>query len=126
MVDLQIDHYGPVSVLSLDGRLDHDSSQSFQSALIELMKDSAAAGQAGVIVDFSQITYMSSIGLRALMVGSKAGNGSGIGFAVASPSETVEEVLRISRANMFLSIHTSLRDAIAGISEEAVQLYDQK
>lgn len=89
------------------------------------MKDSAAQGQAGVVVDFSGITYMSSIGLRALMVGSKAGNGSGIGFAVASPSESVDEVLRISRANMFLAIHETVREAIAGISENAAQVFDQ-
>ena len=52
------------------GRIDHRSAEEFEAALTPLV-EAAAADQGALVLDFSGIDYISSVGLRVLMIAAK-------------------------------------------------------
>ncbi len=111
--------YGSAVVLHPNGRLDQDSADAFQSRLLETM-DAAEA----VIVDFSGVPYISSVGLRALMIAAKQGKSTGVSLGVADLTPTVKEVFEISRFNFVVDVFEVLGEALAAVSDEALAAYE--
>ena len=104
-----------VVVLSPVGRIDNDTSPGFQARLLAA---TAPAGSA-VLVDFSRVNYLSSAGLRALMMGArqaKAGNGR---FAVAELNAVVSEIFAISRFGHVVDVFASTAEALAALGAAA-------
>ncbi len=57
------------AVLLVDGRVDTNTSPQLQSAILGAFQRSAH-----VVVDFEKVPYISSAGLRALLIGQKTAN----------------------------------------------------
>ena len=112
--------YDSAIVLHPDGRLDQDSAAMFQERLLQAV----GSGGKGVIVDFSKIPYVSSVGLRAIMIAAKQGKADGVSLAVAELTPTVNEIFEISRFNFVVDIHEKLRDAVAAVSNDALKAYE--
>lgn len=55
------------TVLTLNGRLDTLTAPGFQQTLL-----TAIAERRDVVLDFAQVAYVSSAGLRALLIGQKS------------------------------------------------------
>jgi anti-anti-sigma factor len=111
---------GPVTVISPSGRIDVASSEDFSAQL------TAALSRGGVlVVDMAAVEYISSVGLRALMVASKQVKASpGCQLAVASLQPVVEEIFAISRFNLVVQIFATPRDAVAALAPESVAAWD--
>jgi anti-anti-sigma regulatory factor len=62
MSDEQVQEKGPLTILSLRGELDHSSFE----ALIDKAKDLYAAGTKNLLLDLSDLSFMSSSGIVAL------------------------------------------------------------
>lgn len=89
---------GPAPVIRAEGRVDSSNAAELESAAMSAV--SSAAG--GVVFDLSQLVYMSSAGLRVLLVALKAckARGARVGLAAAQPN--VLQVLEMSGfAKMF-------------------------
>jgi len=54
---------GKVSTFKLQGRLDSNTSQSFEKRLLDAISD----GIKNVIIDFKDLDYISSAGLRVIL-----------------------------------------------------------
>ena len=68
------------------------------------------------MLDFASIDYISSVGLRALMLAArqvKAQNGR---IAIAALTSVVKEVFEISRFNMVYKVFDSVDAAVTGVS----------
>ncbi len=91
-------------VVQADGRVDEASWEAFGAALSEAIQQAAGAGLAQVIVDLSQIDYMSSRGLRVLTVAKREAEESAIAISLASPNEVMREILAISRYDKLFTI----------------------
>ncbi len=100
-------------VVAPAGRIDHASAESFAHALQPHL-DRCKAGEAALIIDMSGVDYISSVGLRALMVASKQAEAQGGRIAIAALSPMVREVFEISRFDMVFKIYGTLDDALAG------------
>ncbi len=107
-------------ILQPDGRLDQDSAAEFQERLVQAVSGGAQA----VIVDFSKIPYISSVGLRAIMIAAKQSKADGVSLSVAQLVPTVNEIFEISRFNYVVTIFESLREAVAAVSEEALKAFE--
>ena len=107
-------------VLYPDGRLDQDTAAAFQERLLQAV----GSGSSAVIVDFSKIPYVSSVGLRAIMIAAKQGKADGISLAVTDLVPTVNEIFQISRFNFVVDVHEKLRDAVAAVSDDALKAYE--
>ena len=85
-------------VIKAQGRLDTVSSPRLE----EKMREAAAQAE-GVILDFSQLDYISSAGLRVLLFGRKAFSGKG-GRKIIHANENIMEILRITGLSEILDI----------------------
>jgi len=99
---------GNAVVLSPVGRVDETTADAFKETLIESVQ---AAPQTAVL-DLSGIAYMSSRGLRALTLAQRAGNESGTTIVLACPTDTMREILEISRYDMVFRVADTVADAI--------------
>ena len=78
-------------VLQVEGRIDTYTAETFEQALLELLEKESV-----VTVDFEDVEYVSSAGLRALLNGQKKGNSQGKEMICVNINETVEEVLEMT------------------------------
>ena len=85
--------------LALEGRLDTAASQQFQDALFPALDE---AGQ--VELDFSKLDYVSSAGLRVLLLGQKSALEKGASMALVGVSDEIMEVLEMTRFTDILTI----------------------
>ena len=94
------------------GRIDNLTSAAFQDRLLV----AARAGAADVIVDFSEVAYISSAGLRALMAASKA-KPKERRIAVAALNSIVGEIFAISRFGEVIPVFDTVAAAVAARDE---------
>lgn len=115
--------YADVLVLSPVGRLDHDNCDAFRAALQPFL-DSARPGRA-IVLDLSALEYVSSAGLRLLMLAGKQAGAQGGKLVVAAMRPLVAEIFRISRFTMLFETHPGVREALAAASTQAAAAFDQ-
>jgi anti-anti-sigma factor len=103
---------GNIIVLSPVGRVNNDTSPSFQTKLLACVGSTASA----VLVDFSGVEYISSAGLRALMMASKQSKATNGRLAAAGLTPMVKEIFAISRFSLVVQVFETTAEAIAALS----------
>ncbi len=99
-------------VLSPIGRINNETSPAFQAKLLDCVGSSAAA----VLIDFTGVEYISSAGLRALMIAAKQSKATNGRLAVASLTPMVKEIFAISRFSLVVQVFETTADAIKAFS----------
>lgn len=79
------------TLVTLVGDLDFAAHADLEVQIVTLV----GAGRP-IVVDCAGITFMDSMGLRALVAGLLAAEDAGLGFALAAPSAPVRRVLELS------------------------------
>ena len=119
---LQARRWADAIVIAPSGRLDHENSESFREG-VKAHLDGASGG-ASIVLDFSDLEYVSSAGLRALMLVMNQAKAQGTRVVVAALQPVVAEIFEISRFNMVFSVFATVREALASISPAAVAAFD--
>src|SRR4051794_13064987 len=96
------DHGGHV-LLTVTGEVDFAAYPALAAQIDTLIE----GGQA-VVVDCAGVTFLDSMGLRALVAGLRAAQARGLGFELAGPSPAVLRVLELSGTAALFPI----RDAV--------------
>ena len=104
------------------GRIDHRSAAEFEAALTPLVA-AAAAAKGALVLDFSGVEYISSVGLRVLMISAKKMREREAPLLVASLQSVVAEIFAISRFDRILTVTATLDDAMAQCSPAALAAY---
>ena len=110
-------------VLSPAGRIDHATADGFKTALAPSL-EACAAGRDCVVIDLASVEYISSVGLRVLMLASKQAKTQGGALGVCALQPVVREIFEISRFHLVLQVFPTLRDALAKLSAEALAAHD--
>src|SRR2546427_11696278 len=95
-MDLAPKRIANTAILSPAGRIDHATAEAFKAALAPHVAR-CAAGQDRVVLDFGAVDYISSAGLRVLMLAAKQAKAQGGVLAVAALQPIVREIFRMSR-----------------------------
>jgi len=122
-VEITHREYADVVVVVPSGRLDHTVADDFERSLL-LLLDLAGGSGAGVVLDFARVDYISSVGLRVLLVAGKAARARRARVAVAGLCPVVQEIFAISRFNGVVEIFPTVGAALAAISPAALAAYD--
>ncbi|MBQ7955258.1 MAG: STAS domain-containing protein [Lachnospiraceae bacterium] len=77
--------------LLVEGRVDTNTSPQLQQAILNAFQKNN-----NVVVDFLNVPYISSAGLRALLIGQKTANSKGGSMKLTNISETVMEILNVT------------------------------
>lgn len=110
---------GNALVLAAAGRIDHASAESFKTALQPRL-DQCKAGGDVVVLDFSAVEYISSVGLRVLMLAAKQAKCQGGAIAVAALQPVVREIFEISKFTLVIPCFAGVRDALAELAPSAL------
>jgi anti-sigma B factor antagonist len=97
----------PIVVTVTESRIDYESAQRFQEQLLAALGD----GSAIVIVDFSAVDAISSVGLRALVVAAKKSKAAGGKIVISGLRPLVREVFEISRFDALFPVYAGIDDA---------------
>ena len=94
------------------GRIDSSNSREFHSGLEAVVADDAPA----VVLNFEDVSYISSAGMRVILLTAKSLQSSGVKFALCSMNESIREVFKISGFDKIIPIHASQSEALAAVS----------
>lgn len=106
---------GKAIVVAPAGRIDMATAEQLKERLIPLVSDAGKKGEV-IVLDFSGVDYISSAGLRVLMLAAKEAKTAGSKVAVAALQPLVNEIFEISRFNKVLACHVGVDEAIAALS----------
>jgi len=97
-----------ISIFKLNGRLDSNTSQGFEKKIF----DAISVGSKNMIIDFNDLDYISSAGLRVILKTTKALNRQEGKIMLCSMQDYVKEVFEIAGFDSFLPIVASMDDAL--------------
>lgn len=106
---------GAVRVLAPKERLDQAHAQAFQTALAPHLAQCKPGGVA-LVLDFSDVVYISSVGLRVLMLAAKQIKEQKGRIAIAVLTPLVAEVFQVSQFNLVFDVFATVDAAIAAVS----------
>jgi len=101
-----------VSLLSLDGGLDHSNTERFVDTMDRLL----AEGTSRVVLDLERLTYVSSWGLAALVRVHHHYAARGGRIAFASLHSAVAGLLRVSQMDRFFDLYDTVQEALEAVS----------
>ena len=110
MMNLPTREQAGVLIVSVSGRIDHITSEEFTKSLDPLL-DQCTQGHPSILLDFSGVDYISSAGLRVLMMASRRAKAQKGVFAIAALQPMVQEVFAISRFNLIVPCYVSVKTA---------------
>ena len=112
--------FGPVSVLKVSGRIDLSNADAFKDTLSKTQADAAS----GVVVNLAEVDYISSAGLRSLMIVFKSSKVENKQFAIAALQPLLMEIFTISRFHLVFPLFDTVRAAIEKQVPDALPEFD--
>ena len=104
-----------IDVLVISGRIDATTSPDFEARVLDLVTDA----QVGCVLDFHEVEYVSSAGLRVLLVALRRFNGLDKKLIIARPSDNVKEVITLTGFHKLLMICDSMSEACEAVLAKA-------
>lgn len=98
-----------------DGRVDSAGARAFEEALTGLFDE----GHLLVVVDLSQVMFMASAGLRALMVGLRRATAAHGRLVLAAVNPVVLQALAMAGLDKLFTIYASRAEAVAALGAAA-------
>jgi anti-sigma B factor antagonist len=113
-MDIAQERDGDVVILKLVGRLDSNTAKSAEDGLAGVLSGGATPR---VVIDMSQLAYISSAGLRVLLAAAKKAKQGGGKLALFGLLANVREVFSISGFDTIFSILPGRSAALAAVRE---------
>lgn len=95
-------------VVALSGRLDATSAEPFQQQLIEHIE----SGEDSLLLDLAELEYVSSAGLRALLVAARRLQEREGRLQVCGARGEVRDVLQMTGFDNFVAVHVDRETAL--------------
>lgn len=111
MLEVNNEFLNDVLVIKLSGRLDGITSKVFT----EKTNASEYASASHIVLDCKDLNYISSEGLRVMLMAAKKAKTLGGALTLASVNSSVNEVMVISGFGALLGVHANTEDAIKAI-----------
>jgi anti-anti-sigma factor len=102
---------GGATKVVLRGRFD-----STGAVVVELPFQKVATEQRRIAVDLAGVNFLSSYGVRVLLVGAKLAAGKGGRMVLVSPNDHVTKVLKIAGADTLIPTFRTLPEAEASLA----------
>jgi anti-anti-sigma factor len=110
-MELTVTRHEAALVVGVRGRLDSTTSSRLEQELLSRI----AAAERSIVLDCSQLAYITSAGLRAVLLTAKKLKNTQGALVLCSLNESVWKVFDLAGFTRILSIHATLQDALAGL-----------
>ncbi len=98
-------------VIALSGRLDANSAEPFQEQLLRNIESE----ETSILLDLVDLEYVSSAGLRVLLVGARRLQEKGARLGACSAQGEVREVLQMTGFDNFVAMYADRETALADL-----------
>jgi anti-sigma B factor antagonist len=102
---------GGICKATLAGRMDIEGASA-----VDMRFSVLAGAKRALVVDFSGVTFIASMGLRTLMLCARSIIAKGGKMALVNPQPNVEKVLRTSGVHEIIPIHPSFDSAAVAVA----------
>lgn len=99
-----------VTVVALNGELDYASSEEIRQQMMEVIENNR-----NVVIDMGNCTYVSSSGLRVLLLLGKRSRQLGENIALANLTEDVRDVMEMTGFGTIFNCYDNLETATASM-----------
>lgn len=103
---------GAVLILTPEGRLDAQSATEFQTKILERID----GGDTRLLIDLENLEYISSAGLRVILVAAKKLKGLDGKLAVCSLAAGVRDVFRVSGFDSIVETKEGRADGLSSLA----------
>jgi anti-anti-sigma factor len=110
-MEFTISDHGNVKVILMTGKLDTQTSPDAERKIMDLIE----AGALKIVVNFDGLDFISSAGLRVLLVTAKKLTGLGGAIRVCGMNDIVREVFEISGFDTILTVTADEAAALQGL-----------
>ncbi len=111
MIEMSHEIRNGALILRPKKRIDSSTAKAFEDQAIALVDK----GSNKVVVDFSELDYISSAGLRVLLTTAKKVKAAGGALTLCGVHDNVKEVLDVSGFASIFGMHGSVNEALASI-----------
>jgi len=108
-MDTRITSQSGVTIVEVQGKLDTTNAHTFQAQMLKAIDD----GSAKVLIDCTNLGYVSSAGLRSILAAGKKTKALGGKVLLCNPNAMVREVLEITGLAPMFPSFSSREEAIA-------------
>lgn len=109
-MDIKIEKTNGHTIVSLAGQIDSTASKEFEEKLVQVID----SGTHTMVIDLAQVKFISSAGLRVLLLAAKKVKPYGGKVVLCNLSKDVREVFDISGFSSIFLIFDSVADAVKG------------
>ena len=110
-MEINAEREGATVIARPMGRLDGSNASEFQEALEGAIEETDKA----LILDFQHISYISSAGLRVILLTARTLQGNGGEMALCALDAPIREVFAISGFDTIIPIHGTRDEALASV-----------
>lgn len=110
MMEITFDDAGNVKIVRFEGMIDTVTAAEVEAALMQLLSE----GVNKMLLNFEQLSYINSIGLRVILVVAKQLKRIDGELRICSLNEPVREVFDITGFSTILTVKESEPDALEG------------
>lgn len=86
--------------LKVDGRVDTVTAKNFETSAMAVLKENPSQ----IVMDCSELAYVSSSGLRVFLMLQKGVNAAGIKMRIINMSDAIKQVFKITGFSSILTI----------------------
>ena len=98
-------------MVSVAGHVDGVNAQEFQESLDRRVEDSGSSRP--VVLDLESLSYISSAGLRSILLIAKTLKSKEIKFMLCSLSDSIMEIIQITGFDKIIDVHESRAAALS-------------
>ncbi len=99
------------TILRLEGRIDASTSNLLEKEINDLIEKKHLS----LLVDFFEVEYLSSAGMRVLLSGAKKMKNSGGNFLLFGMNDEVMEIIKMAGFEKILRIFSSEKEALSAL-----------
>jgi len=113
-MELTFEKHGSITIIGLNGRLDTTNYIEFENKLLEEISQGSS-----VLIECTHLVYISSSGLRVLLLALKKAEKTSSKLALCSLQTGIMEVFRISAFDSIFSIYPYKQDALEKLQDQS-------
>lgn len=107
-MQIGISKHDDTLVVSVEGRMDTVSAPEFDTRIEELLNQ----GEKGFVLDFGKLEYVSSAGLRSVLVAAKKAKAAGGNVCCCDLQSMVKKVFDLADFASIIPVFDSVEDAL--------------
>lgn len=110
-MELKTETSGKLTIVQLEGRLDTSNYMEFEKKLLEAVNEIEV-----ILLDCSGLNYISSSGLRTLLLALKKAEASGHSLALSNLQPNIMEIFKISAFINLFKVFPTREEAVSALA----------